>query len=153
MLQNLLRERFKLAVHSEPRQVPVYALVAGKHPLIKPSDANASNDTQMSAGGFAFKNKSMKEFADFLSSWQALGRSVVDVTGLEGNYDFTFTWFESPAGGNSGEAMGALKRSMATADPSLFMDAVDRLGLKLEPRKAETEVLVIDHIEKVPLQN
>ena len=90
MLQNLLRDRFKLAAHQERRQIPIYALVAGKRPLIKPSDGNAPNDTQMSAGGFAFRNKSMKDFADFLSSWQTLGRPVTDMTGLDGKYDFTF---------------------------------------------------------------
>jgi uncharacterized protein (TIGR03435 family) len=49
--------------------------------------------------------------------------------------------------------MGAVKRSMAIRDPTMFMNAVDHLGLKLEPRKAETEVLVIDHIEKTPVDN
>src|SRR5580658_3035508 len=52
MLQLLLADRFKLAVHRETREIPVYALVVGKNgPKLKPSAPDASADTHFAASG------------------------------------------------------------------------------------------------------
>jgi uncharacterized protein (TIGR03435 family) len=80
-----------------------------------------------------------------------LGRSIVDKTGLTGNYDFTLEW-------NPDEGSPAQPRPQdgaATAPdsrPSIFTAVQEQLGLKLESTKAPVDVVVIDHIEK-PTEN
>jgi uncharacterized protein (TIGR03435 family) len=66
------------------------------------------------------------------------GRKVVDQTGIAGAFDFTLTW--SADDGVDGA-------------PSIFTALQDQLGLKLEPQKGQTEVLVVDHAERVPTAN
>jgi len=39
------------------------------------------------------------------------------------------------------------------SSPSLFSALQEQLGLKLEQRKGPVELLVIDHLEKVPIEN
>ncbi len=80
----------------------------------------------------------------------SLGR-VVDKTGLQGRYDFRLEY----AGTHS--AGGAIARSAADGQPSgipdLF-DAVQRqLGLKIDATKAPTDILVVDHVERMPTKN
>jgi uncharacterized protein (TIGR03435 family) len=37
--------------------------------------------------------------------------------------------------------------------PTIFTALQEQLGLKLEARKVPVEILVIDHVEKVPSEN
>jgi uncharacterized protein (TIGR03435 family) len=94
---------------------------------------------------------------------QQLGRTVVDQTGLKGNYDFTLKWTpdqNSPAMamGPGGPAPGAPPPGADnapppdTSGPSVFTAIQEQLGLKLEPTKGPVEILVIDHIER-PSEN
>jgi hypothetical protein len=55
-----------------------------------------------------------------------------------------------PGGGEAGRASAD-----AAADPNAvsLANSIALLGLKLEPRKLPVEVLVIDHLEKVPVAN
>jgi uncharacterized protein (TIGR03435 family) len=39
------------------------------------------------------------------------------------------------------------------AAPNIFTAVQEQLGLKLEPKKAPTDILVIDHVEKTPIEN
>jgi uncharacterized protein (TIGR03435 family) len=81
----------------------------------------------------------MTKFADLLTG--QVGRPVVDMTGLNGDYSFAV--YFTPEGPNSGDA----------SEPSIFGALQERLGLKLEARKGPVELLVIDHAEKVPTEN
>jgi uncharacterized protein (TIGR03435 family) len=67
-----------------------------------------------------------------------MDRPVVDQTGLKGRFDFRFVWTfdesRAPVEGNSA--------------PGIFTAIQEQLGLKLEPVKAETDVLVVDKVEK-----
>jgi len=82
------------------------------------------------------------------SSWQhvlSVGR-IVDKTGLQGKYDFRLEYAgtHSPGGAFS---------SQLTDIPDLF-DAVQRqLGLKIETSKAPTDIIVLDHVDKMPAAN
>jgi uncharacterized protein (TIGR03435 family) len=95
------------------------------------------------------------------------GRQVVDMTELKGNYqvaiDFALTdllqmarsaGFDIPAGGPGGPGAGPAE---AASDPggaaSSITTAVQALGLKLEPRKAMVDQLIVDHVEKTPTEN
>ena len=96
------------------------------------------------------QHMSLTQFANLLSL--RTDRPVVDRTGLVGNFDITLTWAPEsrtampPAGGeNSG-------RDNAS-DPTIFTAVREPLGLKLQAAKEPLEVLVIDHAEKVPIEN
>ena len=82
--------------------------------------------------------------------FMTLGR-VEDKTGLTSKYDFKLEYGGGPKIG----AAVSLLRSIATPtrDRSLFGALEKQLGLKLEKTKAPLDVLVIDHIEKVPTDN
>ena len=86
-----------------------------------------------------FQAVSMSALAQRLS--RQTGRTVLDMSGLSGNYDFTLQW--KP---DSSSATGA-----SGADPTILA-ALQQLGLKLEPQKALMEVLIIDHAEQ-PKEN
>ena len=85
-----------------------------------------------------------------------LGRTVIDKTGLKGEYDFKLKWTPEP--GEEGlESLGLppVPPSPQPADtngPSIFTAVQEQLGLKLESTKGPVDVLVIDHAEK-PSEN
>jgi uncharacterized protein (TIGR03435 family) len=88
-------------------------------------------------------------------------RPVVDMTALKGHYDFALELSPEDFGAMgiraaiaAGVALPpqALQAAEAASGDSLF-NAVEKLGLKLESRKAPVEVLVIDHAEKTPTEN
>jgi uncharacterized protein (TIGR03435 family) len=106
----------------------------------------------------------MSAFADMLTQMTQMtggaGTQVVDMTGLTGHYNVSIEFSLAdlmkvaqavginvpPRGGGPGAAAVA-------EDPggsSSVSDAVQRLGLKLESRKAPIEQLIVDHVEKQP---
>ena len=102
-------------------------------------------------------------FTDLLNRYA--GRPVIDQTGIQGRYDMEFDVsgeeLRNAARGAgvvipppASAAPGASPAEAATdpAGVSLFT-SIQRLGLKLEPRKAPVEVIVIDHAEKMPTEN
>jgi len=142
MLRTLLADRFQLKVHREKKEGPVYALVVDKKgPKLTPS---TSADSTFSTGGgvrgvrLTFQRQTMEYLALQLSNSGGLGREVLDKTELTGTYDFNLHW----AAGNDGNP------PPDSNEPGLFTAVQEQLGLKLEPRKAPVETLVIDHAEK-----
>ena len=86
-----------------------------------------------------------------------LGRSVVDQTGLTGNYDYSLNWTpdNAPPPMPGGGPEGGPSRSDNAGDaagPSLFTAMQEQLGLKLEATKGMVDVIVIDHID-APSEN
>lgn len=91
-------------------------------------------------------------------------RPIVDNTGIEGRYDFEMDFMPETMGNmRRGVAMAGPPPSHPTGDaaggdtpsepaPTVY-EAIEKYGLKLEPRKAPMPVLVIDHIEKTPTEN
>jgi len=63
-------------------------------------------------------------------------RTVIDKTGLAGNYDLTLKWSleDNPS-------------AETDAAPSIFTALQEQLGLKLHPAKGPVETLVVDHAE------
>jgi len=101
----------------------------------------------------------MSYVADMLARFE--DRPVLDFTELKGKYDFTLTFTEEDyhammirAAISSGMALPpeAIQAMQNASGDSLF-SALQAVGLKLEPRKAPLDVLVIDHIEKAPTEN
>jgi uncharacterized protein (TIGR03435 family) len=148
MLQALLIERFKLTLHHETRELPMYSLVRGKGQLRLKDTAKpdgAKNGWDLANGHRAAKNMSMTSLAQFVTLM--LAAPVLDRTGLSGYYDFPLELTLEETGGAT--ATQADSRSTA---PSVFTLLQD-LGLKLEPSKAPFDVVVIDQGDKVPIDN
>jgi uncharacterized protein (TIGR03435 family) len=148
MLQLVLADRFKLKVHREMREMPVYALVVGKNgPKFKESAPDASPGSHLAVKGRNYEWTSPKASMDDIVGGVANSfpdRPVVDRTGLTGTYDVKMTYTPDI-------------RSNRTAEPdpndiSIFTAVQEQLGLKLEPQKAMIEILVVDHAEK-PSEN
>ena len=180
MMQALLAERFKLAVHREQKEMPVYALVVAKNgpklkpsetPVAPPSDRPAGpggvmkgnmNVKMMGRGRLEANQMSMSSFTDILS--QLVDRPVVDMTELKGVYDFKLDY--TPDEGHmqkmammAGVAPGALHDrptdggSSESSGPSIFTAVQEQLGLKLEGRKSMVDLVVVDRMEKTPSEN
>ena len=89
MIGPLLSERFRLQFHRETRELPVFALIVAKGgPKFKEGDGGESSAYPDGKGGISFKNYPMDALATLLSNMPALGRAVVDRTGLSGKYTF-----------------------------------------------------------------
>jgi uncharacterized protein (TIGR03435 family) len=166
MMQNLLATRFKMAVHRESKELPIYALLVAKNgPKIKPVSAESPGEEELAGmkanegkdgfpvlslqapaliietrngrGRITAKEVPIARLADVL--FGEVGRPVFDMTGLAGNYSFVF--YFAPEG------------SADTSEPSIFAALQEQIGLRLEARKGPVELLVIDHAEKIPTEN
>ena len=158
MLQALLADRFKLTTHRETKNLPVYALVVATNgpklqeakPGTYPEDGKGhAGRILMGPGQLTGQGLPMAVLVDFLSQW--LGRTVLDQTGLKGNYDFTLKWTAEPGQGTmvGGPVNGNPGPEGGPPTQSPLLTAIqEELGLKLESTKGPMEVLVIDHIEK-----
>jgi uncharacterized protein (TIGR03435 family) len=157
MLQTLLADRFKLKVHKEDKDFPIYALiVAKKGPRLRESKPGyVPPSTIKGFGGLVTRSRpgqftvewfTMAYFARDLSQW--VDRKVVDKTGLTGHYDFNLDW--TPDGGASPTASASSAEpnsSLDTSGPSIFTALQEQLGLKLKAEKGPVQILVIDHVE------
>jgi uncharacterized protein (TIGR03435 family) len=148
MLRTLLAERLGVKVHIEQREIPVYALTLAKGgPKFSESKTEGPPAGRGKAGVWSFERFSMSDFATALS--QALGRPVVDATGLKGRYDVrldsTPYMAAATADGN--------KPSPADIPGILITALQEQLGLKVESRKDRIDTLVVDHAERTPTEN
>jgi uncharacterized protein (TIGR03435 family) len=138
MLQALLADRFKLAVHLETKETSGYALVVAKGgaKLKEPTEIHEGDGSISLLGRGQLKGQKapLSMLAGQLT--RSLGRPVVDKTGIEGGFDFNLEWTpeDTPA-------------DLALA-PSIFTAIEEQLGLRLDARKERAEILVIDHVEK-----
>lgn len=161
MAQSLLEGRFKLAVHTESKQGPVYALemvTPGKlGPQLKPHAEDpscAGGNSALCAGGlirmppsapglirYEGRNVTLSVIAKYLpltaNTGTGLDRPVIDRTGLGGVFDFSIEFAPQ---------MGATTET--NSGPILIEALKDQLGLKLEPATGPVETIVIDHIEE-----
>lgn len=134
LLQSLLTDRFRMKIHFETRELPVYALVVKSAGKLTPSgDADVAGMNTNNKGGVSQAKAtatSMELLAGYVGN--RLGEIVVDQTGLQGRYNFTLQWSED--------------------SPSLTTALREQLGLSLESRKSPMKVLVIDSISR-PSEN
>ncbi len=151
MMQMLLAERFKLALHREEKVLPVYALVVAKSGLkVKAVQSDGHTSSNSTRGHLTSQNASMSKFAEVLS--RHTDRPVVDQTGVKGAYDFKLEWTPDDKPSRPPEQADGIVTNETSA-PSIFTALQEQLGLKLEARKAPVDILVIDHAEKVPTEN
>jgi len=144
MLQTLLLERFQMKVHHEMKEMSVYVLLPGKAaPKLKESSPNDQPTLGSGEGNKAgFHAQPVSRFTFMLS--RRLDRPVIDKTGLTGRYDFSIDL--SGLGFNG-------KEPQDTNAPSIFTTVQRDLGLRLEATKEPIDVLVIDSVNKIPIEN
>jgi uncharacterized protein (TIGR03435 family) len=162
MLQNLLEERFQMRVHRESKEESVYALVVGKNgPKLKKSeDTYVGSKLSFSSRGH-LEAKNLPALAALLSSF--MDRPVIDVTGVQGNFDIKLEVsiedlvglqkMGSPINSDGEVGMPSGNASSLDDHPTNVFAAIKELGLELESRKAPIEHIFIDKIEKVPTEN
>jgi uncharacterized protein (TIGR03435 family) len=173
MQQSLLADRFKLKVHFETRELPIYELAPAKGglkiksvaapppivpgtappriPYIGPGYHPPPGTTMMAmSGAGASLYASATTMGAFISMLRGTsdigGKPILDKTGFTANFDVDgLKWanLNAPAPADSSTDADA---------PSLFTALEETLGLKLTATKGPVEVLVIDSIDR-PSEN
>jgi uncharacterized protein (TIGR03435 family) len=168
MVQALLVDRFKLAIHRESKEMPVYALLVAKGgPKLQRADIDEKDCPEASLNalgpvttstpipdvchafnggmgrGLHAKAADMSDLVAFVENWT--DRPLLDKTGIQGLYRFeTKGWLPMSASVDAG--------SSDVADRLTVFEMFGQLGLRMEPQKGVVEVYVVDHIEK-PSEN
>jgi uncharacterized protein (TIGR03435 family) len=161
MLRTLLAQRFKLAVHHETRDLPMYALVrARKNGALGPQLRHADIDCEallasqpgqrdrcilyaLPSGTLMLRGQTMSAFANALS--RLLDRTVTDRTGFAGGFDADAQFDPE---GLPGMLQLRPEERPGNDAPSLDTTMKEQFGLKLESTKGPVDVLVIDHVEQ-----
>lgn len=152
MMQDMLTDRFRLAVHRETKVFSVYELILGKSG-IKFKEVPDTDSHNQSSNNNHYKGTcvSMNAFAEFLSRRADL--PVLDMTGLKGFYDLTLDWSLEPRQAGVASSNAPVPATDIASKPAIYEALQEQLGLKLETRKAPIQVLVVDHAERVPTEN
>jgi uncharacterized protein (TIGR03435 family) len=172
MLRSLLAGRFRLVVHTETRQMPIFVLETARRdralgPTLRESDAKcraearsfvpggppgpspACGDFRLGARALAARGMTMPGLARLLSG--RVDRPVFDRTGLDSAYDLELQW--SSDLGLSQAPPGSAGAGELTPDGlSLFTALQEQLGLRLEATRGPVDVVVIDRAQ-MPSEN
>src|SRR5687768_16311393 len=143
MLKTLLAERFKLALREDMATTTGMALkVAGTHKLRAAAGAGACQGqtapepSGVPAQNVTCKGQTMAQLAEQLPRMAGAyfpgGQQVVDETGLAGEWDFELKW------------MPRAMLAQAGADAISLQNALEKLGLKLEPKEMKAPAIVVD---------
>lgn len=169
MLQALLADRFKLTLHLENKYLQQYSLVVAQNgsklQQSKPNDTYPNGlkgpdglggpgmmTMDIGNGRLTGQGLSMSTLASLLS--RQLGSTVLDKTGLTGNYDFTLQWTPDA------NELAVTKAMLGTdslppveaSGPTIFTALQEQLGLELKSQTGPVGILVIDHVE-MPSEN
>jgi uncharacterized protein (TIGR03435 family) len=172
MLRSLLADRFKLRLHEETKDLPVYALtLAGNDgktgPNLKPTAADESaHCASLEAGppaapefradgakrcaasfrgGLKLRGRPIGDLTEMLH--ELVGRTVLDRTGLTGRFDA-----DLDAVLNWDHLVGAVTSDLLGSNAVIFTALREQLGLKLEPSRGAVRTIVIDSVER-PTEN
>jgi uncharacterized protein (TIGR03435 family) len=150
-LKALLAERFGLEVHEGSKEAPGWALTAAKTTQLKePADSNQRGcryeGNPSASGGVIVLNCNGLSMADLAADIPG-GTDFVDEehlvedrTGLAGNWAFTLRFASSKS------------VALSNHQPTLF-DALDQIGLKLEPATVTVKGIVVDRVNRQPAAN
>jgi uncharacterized protein (TIGR03435 family) len=173
MLQSLLEDRFKLKIHRETTEGPVYALtLEAKAPRLKPFQEGSCIQMPLTlpastpppgqryckalislqGSSVLAEGSTLSEFSKLLNL--VLDRPVIDKTGVTNRFDIQLEFARDEA---TPGLRGPVQDIPAAADsdpskPTIFAAIQQQLGLKLRPTRGPIEFLVIDHIER-PSEN
>lgn len=171
MWQTLLADRFKLRLHRETRELPIYDLTVvksgpklpaakeagcvsfppGTTPRSVPGKVDCGYVTGPIGGpppGLHIEGRKV-HMADLIRELAfVLDRPVLDKTEFTGEFDLHLNF-------TTDETLMGLQGFRGPTDsnlPNIFAALEEQLGLKLVPAKGPVEVLVIDHAER-PTEN
>jgi len=148
MMQAMLVDRFKLAYHRENRQLDGFALVRVRRDGLGPNmhasqfdcEKNFAASPQCRIGGITattFKANGAPVWSLLQVIIGRVSAPVSDDTGLTATYDIELNWSNDVA---------------PTGDvPTMFTALQEQLGLKLERRRVDTDVFVVDRFERPTL--
>ncbi len=177
MLQALLKDRFQLVVRQDTKELPIYALVVARKdgklgprltqskeggctafdPSKPPAPPEPGKPPTMGCGGMMMGIRQLTAASIPVSNLtpmlsRLLGRTVVDKTGLTGNFDISMEWAPDDAQALQLPPGAPPVPPSDTSGPSIFTAFQEQLGLKLESQKGPVEMLVIERAEK-PSEN
>jgi len=152
MLQSLLADRFKLKMHIEKKEQPVYALLVEKNGLKLPKAPDRDCSVRPSPCGWRGQNGpasgingvsvTLKDLAESLTFFS--DRSIWNKTGIEEMFDIHLPPYlrgaPTPESTVDGVPVDLNTPSLATV--------LHEVGLRLEPQRALLDIYVIDHVEK-----
>ncbi|HLK64041.1 MAG TPA: TIGR03435 family protein [Bryobacteraceae bacterium] len=160
MMQALLAERFRVELHREKRDFSVFALLVGASgPKLKespeePQVEGARFGISMSPSGVGrmeVRHGDMTALANSLP--RLVGRPVVNLTGLNGRYDFDLEFSPEDARGMVMPQSAGGDVPAASEFGSSIFNSIQRIGLKLEARKSALDTIVVDRAEKIATEN
>ena len=150
MIGGILKERFGLVVHQESKVEPVFVMtVLPDGPKLKESPpqpaGSAADPKKLTSGSWSTGHGTLKatrmklpSLAENLS--YQVERTIVDKTGLTGEYDVTLKW--SP----EDRANAGTDNGTGDTPPAIFEAIKEQLGLKLTADKAPVPTVVVDRI-------
>jgi uncharacterized protein (TIGR03435 family) len=150
MAQTLLADQFKLKLHHERKELPVYVISVGKAApkLFPPKDEETHSlrfapqmgpDQKIVSYRVLATRYTLTQLTDLFS--RQIGSVIVNQTGLNGEFDFTVDLTPD-------------KDHPHPVDPTLLITAIrEQLGLTLESQKIPVDILVIDSAEQVAAGN
>jgi uncharacterized protein (TIGR03435 family) len=147
LVRDLLAKRFHLVMHDEKRMLPVYALrTYSKEVALKKSEGEPHGIPAVgysASGQLEVANATMENLATFLGRF-VLDRPAVDETGIAGRYDLVLRWTPDGVGPLTSENGGG----NSDAPPGLFTAIKEQLGLKLQAKKSNVDVFVVQAAER-----
>jgi uncharacterized protein (TIGR03435 family) len=144
MLQTLLRERFRLQFHREQREQRIYELVVDPGgPAFHVDPTGKGGILTSSRGYLKGSHVTMSELASALS--RQLDRPVLDSTKIQGTTDLAMDWAPE-------ESLSSPESASLDLD-SIFVAIRKQLGLQLVPRRSLLEIVVIDRIDRDPVDD
>lgn len=157
MMQSLLTDRLKLAVHHEPREMSFLALVVAKNgPKLALANLQVPPE-QIPAqipGRLSSPRMLMSVLATLISRFER--QIVMDQTGLNGLFSVDLQWTPDALrnrAAQEGAATLVNGQPLNPDGPSLPTALQEQLGLRLESRKGPVDMLIVDSAEKVPADN
>jgi uncharacterized protein (TIGR03435 family) len=111
--------------------------------------------TQNGVTRMTFRMATPQQLSSLLQ-FQLSPSRIVDKTGLTGPYDFNLEFSNAGLPGPMGRGITAPapgETDESDPAPNLFNALEKQLGLKLEKSKTQLDVLVVDHMDKQPVEN
>jgi uncharacterized protein (TIGR03435 family) len=147
MMQTLLAQRFGLGFHREVKEMRALILSVPKagHKL-QPTETEGSPSFKTGKMNLTGQGATVRQLTDFLS--REIRTPVIDQTGLTGRFNYFLD-----IGSYISEEMRKAGGPPPDAESIIATAIHGQLGLKLEPKKAPVEIIVIDRLEKAPTEN
>jgi uncharacterized protein (TIGR03435 family) len=142
MLRSMIKERFHAALRVEIKELPGLVLLVARNGPKLTSNRGEPFAFDLTRGpALTCRKVTMAQFAAWLKSFTGAGRTVIDKTGLTGEYDFTLKWTGQPLKGKEVE-------DSDSGGPTIFTALQEQLGLRLVSQKVPTNRLVVERAER-----